>query len=98
MMVLSGAAFAAPTAAENPSDRQDEGEGSGGTIVVSLSGKVVETMNSGGYTYVCLEKAGKKTWVAVPETNSGQWAGRWRFNPEHRCPISRASPSKGPST
>ncbi len=24
-------------------------------------------MNSGGYTYVCLEKKGKKTWVAVPE-------------------------------
>lgn len=33
----------------------------------SLSGKVVETMNSGGYTYVCLESKGKKTWVAVPE-------------------------------
>jgi len=33
----------------------------------SLSGKVVETMNAGGYTYVCIEKNGKKTWVAVPE-------------------------------
>lgn len=33
----------------------------------SLSGKVVETMNAGGYTYLCLEKSGKKTWVAVPE-------------------------------
>jgi hypothetical protein len=32
-----------------------------------LSGKVVETMNAGGYTYVCIEKKGKKTWVAVPE-------------------------------
>ena len=32
-----------------------------------LSGKVVETMNAGGYTYVCLGKKGKKTWVAVPE-------------------------------
>ncbi len=32
-----------------------------------LSGKVVETMNAGGYTYVCLEKSGKKTWVAVPQ-------------------------------
>ncbi len=31
-----------------------------------LSGKVVETMDSGGYTYVCLEKEGKKTWAAVP--------------------------------
>ena len=34
----------------------------------SISGKIVETMNSGGYTYVCLEKSGKKTWVAMPET------------------------------
>src|SRR5512142_2739859 len=33
----------------------------------SLSGKVAETMNSGGYTYVLLDKKGKKTWVAVPE-------------------------------
>ncbi len=31
----------------------------------SLSGKVVETMDSGRYTYVCLEKNNKKTWVAV---------------------------------
>src|SRR3990170_2064658 len=34
----------------------------------SLSGKIVETMNSGGYTYLCIEKDGKKTWVAIPET------------------------------
>ena len=34
----------------------------------SLSGKVAETMNSGGYTYVSLEKNGKKTWVAMPNT------------------------------
>jgi hypothetical protein len=34
----------------------------------SLSGKVVETMNSGGYTYVNIEKDGKKTWVAVTQT------------------------------
>jgi len=33
-----------------------------------LSGKVVETMDSGGYTYVNIENAGKKTWVAVPRT------------------------------
>jgi hypothetical protein len=31
-----------------------------------LSGKVVETANAGGYTYICLEKDAKKTWVAVP--------------------------------
>ena len=34
----------------------------------SLSGKVLETTNSGGYTYVFLEKNGKRTWVAIPET------------------------------
>lgn len=33
----------------------------------ALSGKVVETMDSGGYTYVLLENKGKKTWVAVPQ-------------------------------
>lgn len=32
---------------------------------VSLSGKVVETMNSGGYTYVSLENNGTKTWIAM---------------------------------
>ena len=35
---------------------------------ISLSGKVVETMNSGGYTYVSVENGGKKTWVALPAT------------------------------
>ena len=29
------------------------------------AGKVIETMNSGGYTYVLLEKEGKQTWAAV---------------------------------
>ncbi len=35
----------------------------------SLSGKVVETMTSGGYTYALIEKNGQKTWVAVPAVN-----------------------------
>ena len=33
-----------------------------------LSGKVIETMNSGGYTYALIEKGDKKIWVAVPQT------------------------------
>ncbi len=33
----------------------------------NISGKVLETMNSGGYTYAHLEKDGKKTWVAIPQ-------------------------------
>ncbi|MCL4492621.1 MAG: hypothetical protein M1510_12130 [Nitrospirae bacterium] len=32
-----------------------------------LSGKVTETMNSSGYTYVQLDNKGHKTWVAVPQ-------------------------------
>lgn len=31
-----------------------------------ISGKVVESMDSGGYTYVLLKEDGRKTWVAVP--------------------------------
>jgi hypothetical protein len=38
-----------------------------GTEDAGLSGKVVETMNTGGYTYLRIEKKGKKTWAAVPE-------------------------------
>ncbi|HET7502888.1 MAG TPA: hypothetical protein VFK02_17825 [Kofleriaceae bacterium] len=34
----------------------------------SVSGTVVETMNSGGYTYARLEDGGKQVWVAGPET------------------------------
>ncbi len=36
-------------------------------MAVPMSGKVIETMNSGGYTYVHIENKGKKTWVAVPQ-------------------------------
>ena len=34
----------------------------------SLTGKVIETMDSGGYTYVNMEKDGKTLWVALPIT------------------------------
>lgn len=33
----------------------------------SLTGKVVETMDSGRYTYVYLDKGEKKLWLAVPK-------------------------------
>ena len=33
-----------------------------------LSGKVVETLDSGGYTYVNIEKDSKNTWLAIPQT------------------------------
>ena len=34
----------------------------------ALTGKVVQTMDSGGYTYAQIENKGVKTWVAVPKT------------------------------
>lgn len=34
----------------------------------SLTGKVAETMNSGGYTYINLEQDGKNTWVSIPQS------------------------------
>jgi hypothetical protein len=46
-------AFAAPSYAEQ---------------AAALTGKVIETMDSGGYTYVQIENSGQKTWVAVPKT------------------------------
>ena len=34
-----------------------------------IFGKIKETMNSGGYTYLLLEDNGKETWVAIPATS-----------------------------
>jgi len=68
MMIGIGAAFAANEkpaagpAVKKPSIKHTQDEASG-----TISGKVVETMNASGYSYVCVEKNGKKTWVAVPE-------------------------------
>ena len=33
-----------------------------------ITGKVLDTMNSGGYTYVQLDISGQKVWIAIPET------------------------------
>jgi hypothetical protein len=34
----------------------------------NLAGKVIETMDSGGYTYAQIDAKGKKVWFAVPKT------------------------------
>ena len=34
-----------------------------------IFGKIKETMNSGGYTYLLLENKGEETWVAIPATS-----------------------------
>lgn len=63
VLSLSGAAYgAAEQSAAKPAQPKASME------APMLSGKVVETMDAGGYTYVLLEKKGKKTWVAVPVT------------------------------
>jgi hypothetical protein len=56
----------APASQAQPSQAQPSAKAA--QAEPSLSGKVVETMNSGGYTYVSLENNGKKTWVALPAT------------------------------
>jgi biotin carboxyl carrier protein len=35
-------------------------------LTASITGKVVETVDGGGYTYLCVEKGGEKTWAAIP--------------------------------
>jgi hypothetical protein len=58
----------APVPASQAQPSQAQPAANAGQAEPSLSGKVVETMNSGGYTYVSLENNGKKTWVAIPAT------------------------------
>ncbi len=50
---------AAPTPATPPASTQ---------VGAPLKGKVLETMNVAGYTYLQLETAGGPQWVAIPET------------------------------
>jgi len=57
--IYAGSQKSAELLQKNPDMKSQQG-------MSSLSGKVVEMMNSGGYTYVNIEKDGKKTWVAVP--------------------------------
>lgn len=51
-----------PTAPPKPAVDEARLEG------VALQGTVVETMNSNGYTYLLLDAAQGKIWVAIPET------------------------------
>ena len=61
--VPASAPQAQPAAAMAPAPAQAQAQAE-----ESLSGKVAETMSSGGYTYVYLENSGSKTWVAIPQT------------------------------
>lgn len=66
---------ALPTASAQPAAAAPQGGPIKTTSdVILYQGKVVETMNAGAYTYLCLEKEGKKGWAAVPhvEVKVGQ--------------------------
>jgi len=45
------------------------GDKASGITMQTVSGRVVETMNSGGYTYALVDKEGARTWVALPKSN-----------------------------
>ena len=47
---------------------QTGGGNAGGVTMVAVSGKVIETMDGGGYTYALVDKDGAKTWVAMGKT------------------------------
>jgi len=67
MAASASSAFAATEKAQTKPKQEFMAAADAPAVSSSLSGKVVETMNAGGYTYVNLEKNGKKTWVAVPQ-------------------------------
>lgn len=51
-----------------------------GGAAAELTGKVLETVDSGGYTYVRIEKDGERKWVAIPQTEIEKGA-EVTFNP-----------------
>lgn len=65
LIVITGATTETKKASVAPSHSQTPAKVS--QEPSPLTGKVVETMNSGRYTYLLLENKGKKIWVAVPE-------------------------------
>lgn len=65
MLVVSGGAWAMPGMTQEKAPSAADKAASVNEAMY-ITGKVVETMNAGGYTYMLLEKEGKKSWVAVP--------------------------------
>jgi len=65
MLAVAGLSVAADT---KPAGKKAATEKKSQEMPAGPSGKVVDTMDSAGYTYVQLEQAGgKKIWVAVPQ-------------------------------
>ncbi len=65
LTLIVGSAFA--DSLKLPGLHGSDQEAGSGESVSLIAGKVVETMDSGGYSYVKLENNGKSTWLAVPK-------------------------------
>ena len=67
MALLPAMAFGMPEMANMAGNKEPQGA-TAAEQKPPLAGKVIETMKSGGYSYICLEKEdGALEWVAVPE-------------------------------
>lgn len=62
------AAVPTDTTAAKPAMPPGHGAGAAAQAAGAVSGKVLETMNSGGYTYVKVAGAAGEVWAAGPET------------------------------
>ena len=62
LLLAAGQAYA------YPGNKASSGSGSAAPAAPEVSGTVVQTMNSGGYTYALLDKDGTQSWCAMPET------------------------------
>jgi len=71
LIALAGyAALAAATPPDSiPATATETGAGTPPANPEVLNGEIVETMNSGGYTYVLLDTGSGKIWAAAAETN-----------------------------
>ncbi len=65
-ILLYGAAFSLASEQAPAAKTQNEQEANQDSGLIS--GKVIETMDSGGYSYVLLETKAGQEWVAVPKT------------------------------
>ena len=74
IVAMAGTIYIAQRQAAKPPVEQTIGEGSAPTgnadlgQVAAKAGKVIETMNAGGYTYVHVDTGREKIWAAGPET------------------------------
>jgi hypothetical protein len=70
VLTLATAVSSTYAATQKSSEPNQQGSSSGSQPMTNtLSGKVIETMNSGGYTYIQIEKDNNKTWLAVPKSD-----------------------------